>query len=175
MNGVLVPYYKVTTHLGDEGKSLVVRVNGIPHQRVTTAALRERQQPQYVIPYRGLVGNPLNDVLIVGAGTGTDVAIALRRGAKRIRAELPGQVVDAPDVGTGDTSSSAATSRSIDWSSTSRPDRACERGNSIQWPKERSPMRLVAPESKRVAASGIPGQKSPRSSPPSTASVTPVM
>jgi hypothetical protein len=31
------------------------------------------------------------------------------------------------------------------------------------------------PEWKRVAASGIPGQKSPRSSPPSTASVTPVM
>jgi hypothetical protein len=36
-------------------------------------------------------------------------------------------------------------------------------------------MRLVMPESKRVAASGIPDQKSPRSSPPSTASVTPVM
>ena len=52
---------------------------------------------------------------------------------------------------------------------------ACECGNGIQWPKERSPMRLVMPESKRVAASGIPGQKSPRSSPPSTASVTPVM
>ena len=59
--------------------------------------------------------------------------------------------------------------------STSRPDRASECGNGIQWPKERSPMRLVTPESKRAAASGIPGQKSPRSSPPSTASVTPVM
>ena len=80
------PYYKVTTYVGDEGRSLMVRVNGIPHQRVTTAALRERQQPQYVIPYRRLVGNPLDDVLIVGAGTGTDVAIALRRGAKRIDA-----------------------------------------------------------------------------------------
>jgi hypothetical protein len=91
------------------------------------------------------------------------------------RAELPGQVVVHSDVGAGDTSSSAATSRSIDWSSTSRPDRACECGKGIQWPKERSPMRLVTPESKRVAASGIPGQKSPRSSPPSTASVTPVM
>ena len=80
------PYYKVTTYLQDEGRSLAVRVNGIPHQRVTTAALRERQQPQYVIPYRRLVGNPLDDVLIVGAGTGTDVAIALRKGAKRIDA-----------------------------------------------------------------------------------------
>ncbi len=36
-------------------------------------------------------------------------------------------------------------------------------------------MRLVTPESMRAAASGIPGQKSPRSSPPSTARVTPVM
>jgi SAM-dependent methyltransferase len=80
------PYYKVTTYLQDEGRSLAVRVNGIPHQRVTTAALRERQQPQYVIPYRRLVDNPLDDVLIVGAGTGTDVAIALRKGAKRIDA-----------------------------------------------------------------------------------------
>jgi hypothetical protein len=35
--------------------------------------------------------------------------------------------------------------------------------------------RLVAPESKRAAASGTPGQKSPRSRPPSTARVTPVM
>ena len=36
-------------------------------------------------------------------------------------------------------------------------------------------MHMVTPESKRATASGIPGQKSPRSSPPSTASVTPVM
>jgi hypothetical protein len=52
---------------------------------------------------------------------------------------------------------------------------ARECGNGIQGPEERSPMGLVTPESKRVAASGIRGQKSPRSSPPSTASVTPVM
>jgi SAM-dependent methyltransferase len=80
------PYYKVTTYARDDGKTLSVRVNGIPHQRVTTAASRERQQSQYVIPYQRLVDNPLDDVLIVGAGTGTDVAIALRRGAKHIDA-----------------------------------------------------------------------------------------
>ncbi len=80
------PYYKVTTYVRDEGKTLLVRVNGIPHQRVTTAAGHEQQQSPYVIPYQRLVDNPLDDVLIVGAGTGTDVAIALRKGAKHIDA-----------------------------------------------------------------------------------------
>jgi tRNA1(Val) A37 N6-methylase TrmN6 len=80
------PYYKVTTYVREEGKTLLVRVNGIPHQRVTTAASREQQQSLYVIPYQRLVDNPLDDVLIVGAGTGIDVAIALRKGAKHIDA-----------------------------------------------------------------------------------------
>ncbi|MCI0686420.1 MAG: methyltransferase domain-containing protein [Sporichthyaceae bacterium] len=82
------PYYKVTTYDRDEGEtsSLMVRVNGIPHQRVTTAEAREQQEPQYVTAYQRLVTNPLDNVLIVGAGTGTDVAIALRKGAKHVDA-----------------------------------------------------------------------------------------
>jgi hypothetical protein len=82
------PYYKVTTYVQDEGNtsSLMVRVNGIPHQRVTAAAVREQQEPQYVTAYQRLVDNPLDNVLIVGAGTGTDVAIALRKGAKHVDA-----------------------------------------------------------------------------------------
>jgi spermidine synthase len=82
------PYYKVTTYVIGEGEtsSLMVRVNGIPHQRVTTAAAREQQEPQYITAYQRLVDNPLDNVLIVGAGTGTDVAIALRKGAKHVDA-----------------------------------------------------------------------------------------
>src|SRR5215204_6132377 len=82
------PYYKVTTYDQNEGEtsSLMVRVNGIPHQRVTAAAVREQQEPQYVTAYQRLVDNPLDNVLIVGAGTGTDVAIALRKGAKHVDA-----------------------------------------------------------------------------------------
>jgi spermidine synthase len=82
------PYYKVTTYVIGEGetRSLMVRVNGIPHQRVTTAAAREKQEPQYITAYQRLVDNPLDNVLIVGAGTGTDVAIALRKGAKHVDA-----------------------------------------------------------------------------------------
>ena len=82
------PYYKVTTYVIGEGEtsSLMVRVNGIPHQRVTTAAAREQQEPQYITAYQRLVDNSLDNVLIVGAGTGTDVAIALRKGAKHVDA-----------------------------------------------------------------------------------------
>ena len=82
------PYYKVTTYVQNIGdtSSLQVRVNGIPHQRVTKAADRERQEPQYVTAYQRLVNNPLDNVLVVGAGTGTDVAIALRKGAKHVDA-----------------------------------------------------------------------------------------
>ena len=83
------PYYKVTTYVRDEGKtsSLMVSVNGIPHQRVTRAADRERQEPQYVTAYQRLPErNTLDNVLVVGAGTGTDVAIALRQGARHVDA-----------------------------------------------------------------------------------------
>ena len=64
-----------------------INVNGIRHQRVTSADKRlragaavrpaVRQRPQR---------NPLDDVLIVGAGSGTDVAVALQRGAKHVDA-----------------------------------------------------------------------------------------
>jgi SAM-dependent methyltransferase len=107
------PYYKITTHEraeSDGGTSLMVSVNGIPHQRVTLAERREKQEPQYTVPYEriaaqqvtGGTGQPtihpptgsatqatlpgLDRVLIVGAGTGTDVAIALRHGAAHIDA-----------------------------------------------------------------------------------------
>ena len=78
------PYYKVTTR--DIGASTLVSVNGVPHQSITSAADRERTQPQYTLAYDRLRGNPLGDVLIIGAGTGSDVAIALDRGARHVDA-----------------------------------------------------------------------------------------
>ena len=60
-------------------------VNGIPHQRLTTAATRLKQEPFYDEPYRDVPFMPKN-VLIVGAGTGTDVAIALSHGVKHVDA-----------------------------------------------------------------------------------------
>lgn len=78
------PYYKVTTK--EAGESTLVSVNGVPHQSITSAAERQRSQPQYTLAYDRLTGNPLGDVLIVGAGTGSDVAIALARGARHVDA-----------------------------------------------------------------------------------------
>jgi hypothetical protein len=82
------PYYKVTTEdtiAPDGTTSVLIRVNGVPHQAVRSAALRLREEPQYGLPYERLTA-PLGRVLIVGAGSGSDVAIALARGAQHVDA-----------------------------------------------------------------------------------------
>ena len=75
------PYYRISyTKAGDQ---YAVNVNGIPHQNIIPA----RKLPLfYSLPYQHAPGNPLNDVLIIGAGTGNDVSNALRHGAKHIDA-----------------------------------------------------------------------------------------
>src|SRR5664279_1148390 len=82
------PYYKVFTQdriLG--GTSLTdISVNGVPHQIMRAAAQRLQEEPQYGLPYQRAAGNSLDNVLIVGAGSGSDVAIALSKGAKHIDA-----------------------------------------------------------------------------------------
>ena len=82
------PYYKVSTQAVDDGRggtAYSVSVNGIPHQRLTSVATRIAQEPSYLQPYRSIAHRP-GRVLIVGAGTGTDVAIALSRGATHVDA-----------------------------------------------------------------------------------------
>jgi len=78
------PYYKVRTIPKSFG--LDIHVNGIPHQALQSTAVRRRAEPVYFIPYAQVRDNPLDDVLIVGAGNGTDVAIALAQGAKHVDA-----------------------------------------------------------------------------------------
>ena len=83
------PYYKVHTEtftLEDGSTYTALQVNGIPHQAVMDVQQRLKNEPMYGRPYERAVGNPLNDVLIVGAGTGTDVALALANGAKHVDA-----------------------------------------------------------------------------------------
>ena len=82
------PYYKVTTEdtvAPDGTTSVLIRVNGVPHQAVRSAALRVREEPQYGLPYDRLPALP-SRVLIIGAGSGSDVAIALSRGARHVDA-----------------------------------------------------------------------------------------
>lgn len=82
------PYYKIQT---DDrvvaGIGLTdISVNGVPHQIMRSAQQRLLEEPQYGFPYERSPGNPLNNVLIIGAGSGSDVAIALSKGAKHIDA-----------------------------------------------------------------------------------------
>ncbi len=82
------PYYKVTTqdYVDTDPPFTAIQVNGIPHQNVLDAESRLADEPLYGRPYERAVGNPLRHVLVIGAGTGTDVALALSRGAQRVDA-----------------------------------------------------------------------------------------
>jgi SAM-dependent methyltransferase len=81
------PYYKVT-QLRTSPTTIQILVNGIPHQ-----TLGDVRRDAWLVsgfrqwPYQDAgPGNPLDDVLVVGAGTGNDVAIALEHGARHVDA-----------------------------------------------------------------------------------------
>ena len=82
------PYYKITVApISAEGHpGYVVSVNGIPHQTILDATEKVRLEPAYGLPYMWAPNNPLRNVLIIGAGTGSDVAIALNAGAQHVDA-----------------------------------------------------------------------------------------
>jgi hypothetical protein len=61
-------------------------VNGIPHQVIAPLQLKLNRGEYYTIPYERLRANSLHDVLVIGAGDGTDVTVALRHGAQRVDA-----------------------------------------------------------------------------------------
>ncbi|MDQ1705270.1 MAG: hypothetical protein QOF18_1636 [Frankiaceae bacterium] len=82
------PYYKIVTHQRGSGLSRViaVSVNGVPHQAAADAEQKAKLEPQYALPYQRMTRSEPGRVLVVGAGTGTDVALALSRGATRVDA-----------------------------------------------------------------------------------------
>src|SRR5205814_8991304 len=65
--------------------AITLLVNGIPHQTIEAASRKLDVVSIYGIPYTRMRATP-NDVLLVGAGRGNDVAIALRRGAQHVDA-----------------------------------------------------------------------------------------
>jgi len=77
------PYYRINTYFGGNGH-LYVNVNGIPHQALHP--VDAEKEPFYDQLYQWFPGRTYDDVLIVGAGSGTDAAIALARGAGHIDA-----------------------------------------------------------------------------------------
>ncbi len=78
------PYYKIRLNPHPSG-AVTLLVNGIPHQTIDLAQRRLDQVPIYGLPYQHRKAMPAS-VLIVGAGTGDDVAIALRLGARHVDA-----------------------------------------------------------------------------------------
>jgi SAM-dependent methyltransferase len=83
------PYNKIQTQETGEGSSRVVEIsaNGVPHQAAISLATRADADPQYLLPYqRRAAKDGPGDVLIVGAGSGNDVALALAQGATSVTA-----------------------------------------------------------------------------------------
>jgi hypothetical protein len=88
------PYYKITAAY-TPGETTVAGVrthgvlsisaNNIPHQTAYPVKTLRRIERFYFYPYRHLPGPPRN-VLIVGAGNGNDVAVALAEGARHVDA-----------------------------------------------------------------------------------------
>jgi SAM-dependent methyltransferase len=74
------PYYKITVR--QEGPDTVVEVNNIFHQSMAPVSQKEYF---YQWPYM-VFGDTFENVLILGAGSGTDVAAALQHGAKHVDA-----------------------------------------------------------------------------------------
>ncbi len=79
------PYYKVTTIEPGDGR-IGLRVNGLAHQSMYPLGLLRTRQPFYDYVYAHLPPGPLDRVLVVGAGSGNDVAVALDHGARHVDA-----------------------------------------------------------------------------------------
>jgi SAM-dependent methyltransferase len=89
------PYYRITAYdaagtqvsarPGTTGVPKYLYVSGIPHQQMDAAATAEQNSLQGQI-YRWLPHRTFGRVLIIGAGSGTDTALALRKGSSQIDA-----------------------------------------------------------------------------------------
>ncbi|MGH2489263.1 MAG: spermidine synthase, partial [Candidatus Limnocylindria bacterium] len=71
------PYYRVQVAPLDAPGAYAVSVNGIPHQTISSVDQHRAEEPVYFVPFERLVRADPGRVLVVGAGTGSDVAIAL--------------------------------------------------------------------------------------------------
>ena len=77
------PYYRIDTYR-NAANQLAINVNGIPHQ--TIHEVDGPQEPFYKQIYTWFPDRTYQNVLIVGAGSGTDTAIALANGAGHVDA-----------------------------------------------------------------------------------------
>ncbi|HEX2360447.1 MAG TPA: hypothetical protein VHI11_00090 [Jiangellaceae bacterium] len=82
------PYYEVRTvdKTDPLGAFVTISANGIPHQAIKPLERLLSDDARYRLPYERLPDVDLERILIVGAGNGNDVAVALSRGAKAVDA-----------------------------------------------------------------------------------------
>jgi hypothetical protein len=87
------PYNKIETIFGTDQRAdgstyqtVSILANGVPHQAIVPIDTRIKKQSLYPIPYERRTSTQLDDVLVVGAGNGSDVALALLNGAKHVDA-----------------------------------------------------------------------------------------
>ena len=78
------PYYRISLTRYSDGQEHI-GVNGIPHQALHPLGA-PGWEPFYHQVYEWFPGRTFEDVLIVGAGAGSDVALALERGAGHVDA-----------------------------------------------------------------------------------------
>ncbi len=78
------PYYRIGTYSDQVGRTQI-NVNGIPHQAMHPVDFGGKEE-FYEQVYQWFPGRQYERVLIVGAGSGSDTAIALARGAGHVDA-----------------------------------------------------------------------------------------
>ncbi|GGS16095.1 hypothetical protein Snoj_30170 [Streptomyces nojiriensis] len=74
------PYYKIQLFDGS------ISVNGVPHQLIMPLPTLLQENSLYRQAYDQTPANPHKRVLVIGAGNGNDVAVALANGAERVDA-----------------------------------------------------------------------------------------
>ncbi len=83
-NQMWSPYNKLSIKRGGHAPAVYVSANNIPYQAARSVAVMRKQKQFYFEPYQHVSKADLRDVLIIGAGTGDDTAVALSEGARHI-------------------------------------------------------------------------------------------
>ncbi|WP_234383350.1 spermine/spermidine synthase domain-containing protein [Streptomyces dysideae] len=81
------PYYKIELKPSTTStRTYHISANGVPHQSTAPLPVLLRENSPYRQAYDQTPRNPHKRVLVIGAGNGNDVAVALAQGAERVDA-----------------------------------------------------------------------------------------
>ncbi|MFF7161864.1 spermidine synthase [Streptomyces sp. NPDC008086] len=81
------PYYKIELKASPTAtRTYYISANGVPHQSTAPLPVLMRENSPYQQAYEQTPRNPHKRVLVIGAGNGNDVAVALAHGAERVDA-----------------------------------------------------------------------------------------